>query len=443
MRVQDTIADAMKRLRRHNSAIPLCLAVFAILIVTACQPLSNDVIVRSAPLHLLEHKVFLGYDSTDEAPSISPLLADAQMRDFVVPDISEVKSRRFRVHSLMNKLADHGYYQDYYEAGLTIDASQAFTRKRGNCLSYTHMFISLAREAGLDARYELVKAPPLYSVADGILEHQVHIRSRIMWSSEFGKSEINRFWPTQGVARTLAVPRINLERYISVDFNERNIKAYEGRLVSDDFALSLHLANNAVEYWKRRDESKAFTHIVEAIRLSPRYADHWVNLATFYTRRGLLNEALLINRYALSLDPHHVIALAGVVQHAARGEMSRAKSRLHRLRSNNAHYQFALAQRATASQDLPSALSFVDRSIALEKRNHEFLAYKAAVLMSLQRYSEAHASLDRALTYTKEAQKRQEYELKLNEIEQKIVEYESQERALPETRSELTAREGF
>ncbi len=408
-----------------------------------CQPLSNDAVVRSAPVHLLEHKAFLGFDTSDEAPSIKPLLTDVQMRNFVDPDIVEIKSRRYRVHSLMNKLADYGYYKDYYDAGLTLDASQTFTRKRGNCLSYTHMFIALAREAGLDARYELVKAPPLYSVSDGILEHQVHIRSRVMWPSEFSRSDVNRVWPTRGIAGALAAPRINLERYISVDFNERNIKAYEGTIVSDDFALSLHFANNAVEYWKRRDESKAFSHMVEAIRLAPRYADHWVNLATFYTRRGLSNEALLINRYALSLNPHHVIALAGVVQHAARGEMSRAKSRLQRLRNNNAHYQLALAQRATANKDLSGALAFVDRSIVLQKRNHEFLAFKAEVLISLQRYSHAHETLSRAINHVEDEQERQEYQRKLSEIEEKIVKNQSVDEAVLEMHSGLTARKGF
>ena len=430
----------MKKILKSRTYASLCLAATVILILTACQPLSSDAIVRSAPVHLLEHEAFLGYDTSEEAPLINPLLSDRRMRDFVNPDIAEVKSRRFRVRALMNKLAEHGYYQDYYQAGLTIDATEAFSRKRGNCLSYTHMFIALAREAGLNARYELVKAPPLYSVADGILEHQVHIRSRIIWTNELGKSEFSRVWPTQGMARTLAVPRVNLERYISVDFNERNIRAYEGTVVSDDFATALHLANNAVEYWKRRDESKAFTHIVEAIRLSPRYADHWVNLATFYTRRGLLNEALLINRYALSLDPHHVIALAGVVQRAARGEMNRAKSKLQRIRNNNAHYQFALAQRATANQDLLGALSFVDRSIALEKRNHEFMAFRADVLMSLHRYSEARESLNRAVIHAKDKPEQQEYERKLAEIEQKIIEFEAQEHTVPEIRPELTSR---
>lgn len=406
-----------------------------------CQLLSSDAIVRNAPVHLLEHKAFLGFDVSDESLSIKPLLTDVQMRNFVDPDILEVKSRRYRVHALMNKLADYGYYSDYYDAGLTLSANQTFKRKRGNCLSYTHLFIALAREAGLDARYELVKAPPLYSVSDGILEHQVHIRSRVMWPSEFGRSVVSSFGPLHGIARTLAAPRINLERYISVDFNERDIKGYEGTIVSDDFALSLHFANNAVEYWKRREESKAFRYMVEAIRLAPRYADHWVNLATFYTRRGLSNEALLINRYALSLNPHHVIALAGVVQHAARGEMTRAKSRLQRLRNNNAHYQLALAQRSTANQDFSGALAYVDRSITLEKRNHEFLAFKAEVLISLQRYSYAHETLSRAIHHVEDEQERQEYQRKLSEIEEKIVENQSSEKAILEMRTELTARQ--
>ena len=396
--------------------------------------------MRSAPVHLLEHRAFLGDDASDEAPSIDPLSIDSQMHDFVVPDINKVKSRRFRVHALMNKLAEHGYYKNYYDAGLTLSARQAFTQKRGNCLSYTHMFIALAREAGLDARYELVEAPPLYSVTDGILEHQVHIRSRVLWPNAIDRSDTNYVWPTHGIARTLAAPRINLERYISVDFNERNIRGYEGQIVSDDFALSLHFANNAVEYWKNHDETEAFIHIVESIRLAPRYANHWSNLATFYARRGLSDEALLINRYALSLDPHHVIALAGVVQNAARGEMSRAKSRLQRLRNNNAHYQFALAQRSNFHQDLTGALRYVERSIALKKRNHEFLAFKADILMSLHRYSEGRQSLKRAIAYAKDEQKRREYESRLSEIEQQIVGNEPDQQSEHEIPPELTSR---
>lgn len=392
-------------------------------VLTGCQPLSREAILRDAPLHLLEQRAFLGDDDFEHIPSINPLTINKQMRDFVIPEIVEVKSRRFRVHSLMNKLAEYGYYSDYYEAGLTLTANQAFALKRGNCLSYTHMFIALAREAGLDARYELVNAPPLYSVDEGVLEHQVHIRTRVMWPLANRKTDTDGLGlTTSGVSLTLATPRVNLERYISVDFNERNIQEFDGRIVSDDFARALHLANNAVEYWKLRDESKAFTHIVEAIRLAPRYADHWVNLATFYSRRGLTDEALLINRYALSLNPRHVIALAGVVLHAERGELSRAKSRLQRLRNNNPHYLFALAQRAKANRDLLGALRFIDRSITLEKRSHEFHAFKADVLILLKRYPEAQQTINRAIAHSENERERQEYENTSGNIERQIVE---------------------
>ncbi|MCY4095484.1 MAG: hypothetical protein OXG05_10225 [Gammaproteobacteria bacterium] len=398
--------------------------------------------MRDAPLHLLEHRAFLGEDTIESMPSINPLSTDMRMRKFVVPEIIEVKSRRFRVHSLMNKLAEHGYYSDYYDAGLTLTAHQAFALQRGNCLSYTHMFIALAREAGLDARYELVRAPPLYSVTDGVLEHQVHIRSRVMWPTDYNSTNADGIWrlPT-GVARTLSAPRINLERHISVDFNERNIRAFDGQIVSDDFARALHLANNAVEYWKHGDESKAFTYIVQAIRLAPRYADHWVNLATFYSRRGLSEEALLINRYALSLNPHHIIALSGVVQHAGSSELSRAKSRLQRLRDNNPHYQYALAQRASANDDLLGALQFIERSLALEKRNHEFLAYKATILTSLERYPEALETINRAISHVMNQREREEYEDTSRVIERAIVENQPNENTLSELHAKVTKQQ--
>ena len=379
---------------------------------------------------LLEHQAFLDVDTIVRAPSIQPLFADTQMRAFVVSDISDIKSKRSRVLALVNKLSDNGYYSDYYDAGLTLSARQTFARKRGNCLSYTHMFISLAREAGLDARYELVNAPPEYSVSDGILEHQVHIRTRVMLPRRF---ESIRTMPDDfdhPTVVTLATPN-DRRRFMTVDFNERNLKGFSGRVVPDAFARSLHFANNAVDYWKTGDEAKAFSHIKQAIELAPRYPDHWVNLATFYSRRGMSDKALLINQYVLSLDPRHVIALAGVLQHSHSEEASHAKTRLERLRYNNAFYQFALAQRAVANNDLLGALRFVDRSLTLNRRNHTFLALKSEILVSLERYAQAREVLERASAHAEKEFEQRKYERKLAEIERMIFDRERDTHSSP------------
>ena len=375
--------------------------------------------MRDAPLHLLESRAFLGSDTSVDVASIQPLLIDAEMRNFVASDIATIRSKRWRIQALVNKLADNGYYTNYYDAGLTQSARDTFRKKRGNCLSFTHMFIALAREAGLQAHYELVHAPPMYTVNDGVLEHQVHIRVRI------------------------TLPRrMNAKRSVSVDFNRRNISEFDGRIVSDDFAKSLHFANNAIEAWRNSDDATAFPNIVKAINLAPRHPDHWVNLATFYSRRGMAQEAFSINRHALFLDPYHTIALSGVLQNTEGKEFDRAKALIDRQRRNNAYYQFAMAQRAVSNNDLWDALRFVDRSLELNKRNHRFFGLRGDILTSLKSYSKARESFRRALSLAENELHREQYQQSVDQVEQLMLDFALDKQALHESNTELTAQFG-
>lgn len=326
------------------------------------------------------------------------LVITDEMRAFVEPDIAKVKNERARVHALIRKLAVEGYYSDTYVDGLTQSAAATFTSKKGNCLSYTHMFIALARAAGLDARYELVNAPPTYIANEGVLVHLVHIRLRVLLPS-----------------------RLYRERYVSIDFNRHSVKEFQGRVVSDQFARSLHYANDAVEYWRSGDNNLAFAYIGHAIKLAPKHPDHWVNLATFYKRLGLSEEALQINRYALSLDKSHVVALAGILEHAQGAEFVRLKTKVERRRAKNPYYQFALAQRAFEYSQMAEALFFIDRSLALERRNHRFFELKGSILKSLNNYEEAYSSYENALNFAKTPAEKQRYQRELDVLDQLLT----------------------
>ncbi len=320
------------------------------------------------------------------------------MRAFVASDIAKIRNERLRVRALISKLGEYGYYTNFYDADLSRDAADTFARRQGNCLSYTNMFIALAREAGLDAQFEIVKTPPMYSVSKGVLEHQVHIRVHVQLPL-----------------------RSHRERYLTVDFNRRNIREFDGKVISDQFAKSLHLANLAVEYWHDGHDQAAFSHMVRAIKLEPRHADHWTNLATFYKRRGKTTEALQLNRYALSLDRTHMVALSGVVQHAHGEELSRARTMLKRQRTNNPYYQFALAQRAHAQDHLEDALHFVDQSLRLDNRNHQFFELKGKILQELEHFTEARENYQRALNFAPSEQEKQRYRRALLAVERFLI----------------------
>ena len=43
---------------------------------------------------------------------------------------------------------------------ITRTASETFRARRGNCLSFSNMFVAMARDVGLDVQFQEVEIPP-------------------------------------------------------------------------------------------------------------------------------------------------------------------------------------------------------------------------------------------------------------------------------------------
>ena len=367
-----------------NRSITVAVCVVCFSLASACQPMLP--FASEPPLDLLEATAYEGKLSGDSAAAFDPLYTSPLMHAFVNEDIANIKTHRFRASRLVDKLSAHGYYASTYDSGKTQSAEETFLGKEGNCLSYTHMYVALARAAGLDARYEIVNAPPTFSASKGVLEHQVHIRVKVN------------------------LPRRTVgEQFVTVDFNQLGLSQYQGTVVSDSYALSLHYANDAVAYWQEGNRELAFIAIRRAIELAPRNADHWVNLATFLRREGQQPQALKASHYAHSLDPRNLVALAGLAALSEGEDAQKYNEVLDRKRRSNPHYQFALAKRAHYLNELRTALTFLDNSLALNPRNHEVYEFKARVETELHMLDAARLSYESALKRAKKESDRQRY----------------------------------
>ena len=64
-----------------------------------------------------------------------------------------------------------------YEPSLTLTAADTFNHRTGNCLSFTAMFIAMAREAGLKAWFQEVKLPPEWSSVNDTFLVSMHVNA--------------------------------------------------------------------------------------------------------------------------------------------------------------------------------------------------------------------------------------------------------------------------
>ena len=144
-----------------------------------------------------------------------------------------------RMKRLINGMADAGYLDLKYEATQTYTAAEVFRTRTGNCLSFTNLFVALARESRLDARYQIIDVPPIWDSADGWVMLNSHINV---------------------IVRDVRLGSAVSRDYI-VDFNTPE---YDGtwprRVVSDRVAFALFYNNRAVEAMRAGDLRLAFAN---------------------------------------------------------------------------------------------------------------------------------------------------------------------------------------
>ena len=99
-----------------------------------------------------------------------------EMERFLAP-LLEIDSSRERLRQLVRRLAEVGLLNARYDERLTLSAAATLEAKAGNCLSYTNMFVALARRLGLRARFQRVAVPPTWGIDGDLLIRSNHINA--------------------------------------------------------------------------------------------------------------------------------------------------------------------------------------------------------------------------------------------------------------------------
>jgi len=183
-------------------------------------------------------------------------------------------SDRERLGRLQEFLAGEGF-AFVYEPTATHGAEETFRLRRGNCVSYTSLFVALARAVGIPLRAALL--------ARGEAER------------EAGLVVVNNHM----VAALREPGGVTL-----YDFARQRDRPIAGLMVIDDVWLSAVYLNNWGTEKLRRGEVREATEDLElAIRLAPGFTALYGNLGVARRIGGDPEGALDVYRLALEIDP--------------------------------------------------------------------------------------------------------------------------------------------
>ena len=343
----------MKQFNPYRVLTVLCLAM----IVAACaaQPPVEHVVQHSRSELRSGHA--LGLESDQQISPTDTLAVNDDMRAFLARHIPSNASDHQKVELILAAILDEGLHLDYNNFK-TFTAREAFEVREGNCLSFTNLFIALAREAGLKANFQEVEVPANWTARGDTYMYNLHINALVNLP---GKEQVIDF---------------DMAAY-----NER----YNRMLIPDESALAQYHNNMGVHWLNEGKVETAFRHMQVALELRPDTGYFWTNLGTLYQHAGHDSEAeaAYLTAIEMSNEPTAMSNLSRLYTRIDQPELANYyRARVEVFRSRNPYYLFNMAEEAYVQSDYSRAKNLLLK--AIRYRNDEVEFYRLLGLSYLQ-----------------------------------------------------------
>ena len=230
-----------------------------------------------------------------------------------------------------------------YRADFTGTAREVFELREANCLSFTHLFVAMARALGLESYFLEVDDVETFSREGELVIRAGHITA---------------------AAGPVHKPKI-------LEFSEFPATDYrQVRQISDLTAVALFYSNRGAEFLRTRDVEQAIWWLERAVLLDPELADGWVNLGVARRWSGDAKLAEASYRQALEVDPQTVAAYHNLAAlYRQQGDETAVRDLLaltDRRDNRNPYTYLQLGDISFRRGDLESAERFYRRSMRLD-----------------------------------------------------------------------------
>jgi Flp pilus assembly protein TadD len=282
-------------------------------------------------------------------------------------------SQRTRFDRLLHLLIDDNGLGLTYKDDVTTSVSQTYATRTANCLSFTLLFLAMAREAGLDAYPQEIHQTLAWHQDDGILYRVDHIN---------------------------AVVRIAGRRYLVDVAGDKIIALQQPVQVSDKRLLAHYYNNLAMQELELDQIAPAMQNMTIALQLDPDFSTNWSNAGVLYLRNGDQAAAERAYDKALTLDPQDTSALANMANlEQIQGNHARElefRKRLESQQLSDPFYYFLQAQGYEHDGNYVQAIEQYKHAIRLHDGEPRFYAALSQAYLLSGDKQQAMRALNRA-----------------------------------------------
>jgi len=228
-------------------------------------------------------------------------------------------------------------------------AMETFATRQGNCLSFTLLFISMARHLNLDARFREVTVPPMFTKSGAFVNLSQHLNAAVLIGSQAYAIDVFPGVSPIGIG---------------------------GQVVSDERGLAHFYNNLGVDELSNGNYELARKYLKKALETDPTAVCALINLGAERGQNGRFAEAERYYRQALALEPQNLAAmsnLAGVFEQTGRTrDAARLQAKVKEFREKNPYHHFYLGQQAYDEGKYEEALAHYKKAIKLKGTDHNF-----------------------------------------------------------------------
>ncbi|WP_323815799.1 transglutaminase domain-containing protein [Cellvibrio sp. NN19] len=356
--------------------LPCFGIIFFCFLLSACSSMVQKVpfLSENGPLAKeLSGELILGRPYLpEELPNANLFGLTAEMQAFAdaaTASLSQADAKAEALHkALIGKTAEGGRGITY-SAYETITGIDAFETRHANCISYTLLFVALARHVGLNAEVNEVILPPMWDMrASDTYLLMRHVNAKV-------------FMPRRNFSAVQVATTADVSDIV-VDLEMRRYRPnYKQRVIDQSLVAAQFYSNRGMELAAEGNAREGFLYLRKALLMSQKPSYIWSNFGSFYRRQKLFPEAEAIYLHGLKINPRDYTImhnLAGLYQDMGNAEQSEYyQQRVRQYRNANPYYMYKRAQELLEKDDLNEAALLIQK--AIKKEDGETRFYRLAI----------------------------------------------------------------
>ncbi len=310
----------------------------------------------------------------DVAEAAQVMSLSPEIERFIDARVRREAPRSARVRGLMDALFGRDGLDIVYGDDETKTAAETFETRSGNCLSFTILFVALARHVGLEAHFQEVS-----EILSWDRRGDVAVSNRHM----FAEVETD-----DGLTRVDFLPGVE-KRYRSV------------RRIGERRVLAHYYSNVGAEALTEDDLERATAMFLKALEVDDTLAAAWVNMGVTHRRMGELEAAEACYLRALELSPNEISAasnLAGLYKTTGRERLAGPYLRkVRKQRRRNPFYHFRRGLEAAERGELRFAARRFKKAARLLPQDVMFRVELGKIRVRAGRPKRAARAFEKAL----------------------------------------------